>query len=345
MVMRPRRLRRTENIRALVEEVKLNASDFVYPMFVIEGSQLSVEIDSMPGIFRWSIDLLLEEIQELRALGIKAIALFPVIDASKKNSDAKESFNPDGLTQRTVSAIKERFPDLVVITDIALDPYTDHGHDGLIEDGKVLNDETVEVLVKMALAQAEAGADIVAPSDMMDGRVLAIREALNASGYTDVSIMAYTAKYASCFYAPFRDALASLGSEENTKPSQSATATMTAPELLAVPQDKKTYQMNPANSVEAMRELELDLSEGADFVMVKPASFYLDIVHQFKENSTVPVAAYQVSGEYAMLKCAANNNLIDMDKAMLESLISIKRAGADLILTYFAKEILEKKLL
>lgn len=330
MLVRPRRLRRSTNIRDLVQEAQLNKSDFIYPMFVTEADVAKEEISSMPGVHRFSSDEILKELEEVVDLGIKSIALFPAICPSKKCETAKESFNPDALTQVTIQKIKEKFPDLLLVTDIALDPYTSHGHDGLIADGKVLNDQTVEVLTKMAVAQARAGADIVAPSDMMDGRVHAIRQALDAEGFEDVAIMAYTAKYASCFYGPFRDALGSLGSKE--KPLFVGDA----------PKDKKTYQMNPANSVEALRELELDISEGADFVMVKPASFYLDIISQFKEVSSVPVAAYQVSGEYAMLQSAAKNGLLDLDQAMWESLISIKRAGADLILSYFAKEMARK---
>lgn len=333
---RPRRNRETKNVRALVQENHLTKSDFIYPVFVKEGTNLKEEIKSMPGIHRFSIDTLVDELKEVVELGIKGIALFPVIDSSKKTELAEESFNPDGLTQRAIRQIKEIFPELLVISDVALDPYTSHGHDGIIGGSnwnpptqRVLNDETVRILGRMAVEQACAGADIVAPSDMMDGRVGYIRSELDKHGFTDVGIMAYTAKYASCFYSPFRDALGSLGSKESAR-------------NFGIPKDKKSYQMNPANSIEALRELELDLNEGADFVMVKPASFYLDIIHQFKEISNVPVAAYQVSGEYAMIKNAADNGLIDLDQAVYESLISIKRAGADLILSYFAKDFLLK---
>ena len=331
-MIRPRRLRRNSALRDLVQENHLLKSDFIYPMFIIEGSAVKTAVESMPGIERFSIDLLLEEIKSVVDLGIRAVALFPVIEESKKTLAAEESYNPEGLTQRAVKAIKKQFPDLMIMTDIALDPYTSHGHDGILRTDNagntvIDNDETVEILVKMALAQAEAGADIVAPSDMMDGRIGAIRDSLDLHGFTEVSIMAYTAKYASCLYGPFRDALGSLGAKENQHKAAD------------IPKDKKTYQMNPANSVEAVKELELDLIEAADFLMVKPASWYLDIISKFKDNSTVPVAAYQVSGEYSMIHAAAKAGYIDLDQAMHESLISIKRAGADIILSYFAKDI------
>ena len=339
---RPRRLRQSKNQRDLVEENFLRKSDFIYPIFIKEGSNIKEEIKSMPGIYRFSLDTLIDELKEVVDLGIKAVALFPVIDPSKKSEYAEESFNPEGLTQRVIDEINQIFPELIVMTDVALDPYTTHGHDGLILDDRsssmelgISNDPTVAVLVRMALAQAYAGADIVAPSDMMDGRVGAIREALDEHGFENVSIMAYTAKYASCFYAPFREALGSLDSNKPRTPMQEAIDKV-------MPKDKKSYQMNPANSREAMRELELDLSEGADYVMVKPASLYLDIISKFKEKSNVPVVAYQVSGEYAMIKNAAEAGLLDLDQAMHESLISIKRAGADLIISYFAKEYLMK---
>lgn len=315
---RPRRLRRTETLRRMVRETHLTVDDLIYPMFVMSGENQKIEIASMPGCYRFTLDLLLKEIAEVYSLGIGAIALFPVIPESKKDETGSESYNPDGLVQQTVKAIKQALPDIVVITDVALDPFTTHGHDGIVgENGVILNDPTVEVLVKMALSQAEAGSDMVAPSDMMDGRVGAIRKALDEAGYIDTRILAYSAKYASAYYGPFRDALDS------------------APKF----GDKKTYQMDAANSFEAIKEVELDIAEGADIVMVKPALAYLDIIRQVKDYTNVPVAAYNVSGEYAMIKAAAQNGWIDEKKVILETLLSIKRAGADLILTYFAKEV------
>jgi len=271
----------------------------------------------MPEIYRYSLDLLLEEIADSAGLGINAIALFPLIPTEKKDNQGKESYNNDGLVQRTVRAIKKEIPQITVITDVALDPFSIYGHDGIVKDGKILNDETVEVLVKMAVSQAEAGADLVAPSDMMDGRVGAIRKGLDAAGYFDTGILAYSAKYASAYYGPFRDALEST------------------------PQfgDKQTYQMNPANSKEAIKEVALDIAEAADLVMVKPALAYLDIIRRIKESTNLPVAAYNVSGEYAMIKAAATRGWIDEKKVILETLTSMKRAGADLILTYFAKQV------
>lgn len=318
LIQRPRRLRRNDALRRMVRETEISVNDFIYPMFVTEGENKKVEVASMPGCYRFSLDLLLKEVAEIEALGIPAIALFPVIPEAKKDETGSESYNPDGLVQRTVAAIKAAHPELVVITDVALDPFTDHGHDGLLdENGYILNDETVEVLVKMSLSQAKAGADMVAPSDMMDGRIGAIRDALDAEGYTNVGILAYSAKYASAYYGPFRDAL-------DSAPKSG---------------DKKTYQMDPANSVEAIKEVELDLAEGADIVMVKPALPYLDIISKVREMTDVPVAAYNVSGEYAMIKAAGEKGWIDEKKVILETLLSIKRAGADLILTYFAKEV------
>jgi porphobilinogen synthase len=302
----------------MVRETTLTVDDLIYPMFVMTGEGQKVEIPSMPGCYRYSLDLLLKEIAEVSQLGIKAIALFPVIPEDKKDDTGTESYNPEGLVQTTVKAIKNAVPDIIVITDVALDPFTTHGHDGLVdENGVILNDPTVEVLAKMALSQAQAGADFVAPSDMMDGRVGAIRKALDAEGYINVGILAYSAKYASAYYGPFRDALDS------------------APKF----GDKKTYQMDAGNSKEALKEVELDIAEGADIVMVKPALAYLDIIHQVKINTNLPVAAYNVSGEYAMIKAAAANGWIDEKKVILETLTSMKRAGADLILTYFAKEV------
>ncbi|TAE57538.1 MAG: porphobilinogen synthase [Nostocales cyanobacterium] len=318
VVHRPRRLRRTQTLRNMIRETTLTVDDLIYPMFVMTGEGQKVEIPSMPGCYRYSLDLLLKEIAQVSQLGIKAIALFPVIPEDKKDDTGTESYNPEGLVQKTVKAIKNAVPDIIVITDVALDPFTTHGHDGLVdENGVILNDPTVEVLAKMALSQAQAGADFVAPSDMMDGRVGAIRKALDAEGYINVGILAYSAKYASAYYGPFRDALDS------------------APKF----GDKKTYQMDAGNSKEALKEVELDIAEGADIVMVKPALAYLDIIHQVKINTNLPVAAYNVSGEYAMIKAAAANGWIDEKKVILETLTSMKRAGADLILTYFAKEV------
>jgi porphobilinogen synthase len=313
---RPRRLRNSAGIRAMVTETRLSVDDFIFPMFVQEGKNIKIEIKSMPGIFRFSLDTLLNEIQEVVELGIKGICLFPNYPEEKKDKYGSESTKEDTLYLKAIEEIKKGFPELIVMTDVALDPYSSDGHDGIVENGKILNDRTVEILVKMAVAQARAGADIIGPSDMMDGRVAAIRTGLDASGYKDVSIMSYTAKYASAFYGPFRDALDS------------------APKF----GDKKTYQMNPANVKEAIIEAQLDYDEGADIMMVKPALSYLDIIKTLKDNFNTPIAAYNVSGEYAMLKAAANNGWIDGEKAMMEMLLSMKRAGADIILTYFAKE-------
>lgn len=318
LTYRPRRLRRNANIRRLVCETTLSIDDFIYPMFVTEGEQLSEPVNSMPGCFRYSLDLLLKEVEEIATLGIPAIALFPAIEPSKKDPQGTEAYNPDGLVQRTVRAIKQAVPELLVFTDVALDPFTSHGHDGILsESGEILNDETVAVLEKMALSQATAGADFVAPSDMMDGRVGAIRQALDSHGFSQVGILAYSAKYASAYYGPFRDALGSAPKSG----------------------DKKTYQMDAGNSREALKEVELDVWEGADIVMVKPALAYLDVISLIKANTHVPVAAYNVSGEYAMIKAAAQMGWIDGEKVMLETLLSMKRAGADIILSYFAKEV------
>lgn len=318
LTQRPRRLRRTETLRKMVRETILTVDDLIYPMFVMEGESIKIEIASMPGCYRFSLDLLLEEITVVSQLGINAIALFPVIPEEQKDDTGTESYNPEGLVQETVKAIKKAVPEIIMITDVALDPFTTHGHDGLVdENGKIINDQTVEVLVKMALSQAEAGADFVAPSDMMDGRIGAIRQALDAEGYINVGILAYSAKYASAYYGPFRDALDS------------------APKF----GDKKTYQMDAANAKEALKEIELDIAEGADIIMVKPALAYLDIICQVKTATNLPVAAYNVSGEYAMIKAAAQHGWIDEKKVILETLTSMKRAGADLILTYFAKEV------
>lgn len=316
---RLRRMRAQSFSRALMSETTLTPADLIWPVFVIEGSNVREAVPSMPGVDRLSIDLLLKEAAECVNLGIPAIVIFPVPDPSTKSLDAAEAYNPDGLIQRTVRAIKEKHPDLGVITDVALDPYTSHGQDGLIDDrGYVINDETTEVLVKQALSHAQAGADVVSPSDMMDGRIGAIRDALEADGFRNTLILSYAAKYASSFYGPFRDAVGS-----------SATLGKA---------DKKQYQMDPANSDEALREVALDIDEGADMVMVKPGMPYLDIVRRVKDSFEVPTYAYQVSGEYAMLKAAAQNGWLDADATMMESLLCFKRAGCDGILTYFAKE-------
>ncbi|MBD2444809.1 porphobilinogen synthase [Dolichospermum sp. FACHB-1091] len=318
LLKRPRRLRRTETLRSMVRETILTVDDLIYPVFVMEGEGEKVEISSMPGCYRFSLDLLLKEIAEVSQLGINAVAIFPVIPEEDKDETGSESYNQQGLVQETVKAIKKLVPEIIVITDVALDPFTTHGHDGLVdENGIILNDPTIEVLVKMALSQAEAGTDFVAPSDMMDGRIGAIRQALDAEGYINVGILAYSAKYASAYYGPFRDALDS------------------APKF----GDKKTYQMDLANAKEALKEVKLDIAEGADIIMVKPALAYLDIICQVKLATNLPVAAYNVSGEYAMIKAAAQKGWVDEKKVILETLTSMKRAGADLILTYFAKEV------
>ncbi|ACV28018.1 porphobilinogen synthase [Kangiella koreensis] len=318
-----RRLRRSRAnafSRDLVRENSISAKDLIYPVFVLEGENTKEAVASMPGVERKTLDLLLEECQEIIELGIPAIALFPVIDASKKSLDAEEAFNPDGLVQTTVKAIKAKYPQLGVITDVALDPYTSHGQDGIIDDnGYILNDITKEVLVKQALSHAVAGADVVAPSDMMDGRIGAIREALEASEYVNTMILSYAAKYASSFYGPFRDAVGSAGALGKA--------------------DKKTYQMDPANSDEALHEVALDIEEGADMVMVKPGMPYLDIVRRVKDEFKVPTFAYQVSGEYAMIKAAAANGWLDEEQIVMEAMMSFKRAGCDGVLTYFAKDI------
>jgi len=314
---RPRRLRRDAFTRNLVREHLLTPSDLIYPVFVQEGEKRRDAVPSMPGVERLSLDQLLPVAEECVALGIPVMALFPVIEASLKTPAGDEACNPDGLIPRVVAALKSRFPELGVMTDVALDPYTSHGQDGLLDDtGYILNDATVEVLVKQALAQSRAGVDIVAPSDMMDGRIGAIRQALEARGDIHTRIMAYSAKYASAFYGPFRDA---VGSAANLGKS-----------------DKKVYQMDPGNSDEALREVAIDIAEGADMVMVKPGMPYLDIVRRVKDEFRVPTFAYQVSGEYAMLKAAAQNGWLDHDAVMLESLLAFKRAGADGVLTYFA---------
>jgi porphobilinogen synthase len=317
---RMRRMRYNDFSRRLMREHRLSVDDLIYPMFVTEGTNQREAIASMPGIERLSLDLLLEEAHALYDLGIPAIALFPVTPLDKKSDDAAEAYNPDGLAQRSVRALKKALPELGIITDVALDPFTSHGQDGLInQNGYVMNDETIAVLVKQALSHAEAGADIVAPSDMMDGRIGAIREALEAQNHINTRILAYSAKYASSFYGPFRDAVGSAGNLGKG--------------------NKYSYQMDPANSDEALREIQLDLQEGADMVMVKPGMPYLDIIRRVKDQYGVPTFAYQVSGEYAMLKAAAMNGWLDEQQVVLESLLAFKRAGSDAILTYFAKSV------
>ncbi len=316
---RPRRNRKSASLRRLVRETNVTVDDLILPMFVMDGSNTREPIKTMPGVARFSLDLLIAEAKRAYGLGIPAVALFPALGDEKKDKRATESTNADGLLQRTVRALKEAQPELTVITDVAMDPYSSDGHDGLVEGDRILNDETLPILAEMAISQAAAGADMVAPSDMMDGRVGFLRQALDDTGYTETSILAYTAKYASAFYGPFRDALDS------------------APRA----GDKKTYQMDPANAYEALREVQLDEEEGADIVMVKPALPYLDVIRLVAEEATVPVAAYNVSGEYAMIKMAAAQGCIDETAGMVESLTAIKRAGADMILTYFAIEMAE----
>ena len=316
MRQRPRRNRKNPVLRAIASETVLSADRFIYPLFIHEGSE-EVPIASMPGCHRHSPDGLLREVEGALEDGVRNIVLFPAVDEALKNSTGDECYNPYGLIPRTLSTLKTRWPELMLYTDVALDPYNSDGHDGIVSaDGRILNDETVEVLVKQALCQAAAGADVIAPSDMMDGRIGAIRDGLDAAGYTEVSILAYTAKYASAFYGPFRDALDS------------------APKA----GDKKTYQMDPANVREALREVQLDEEEGADMVMVKPAGAYLDVISLLRDATALPVAAYQVSGEYAMLKAASANGWLDEERVALESLLAIRRAGADVILTYYARQ-------
>src|SRR6185436_5843742 len=318
LVERPRRNRRSDALRRMVREHHLRPDDFIWPMFVVDGKDRE-QIASMPGIDRLSLDHAVKAARHAYELGIPAVALFPALDDAKKDPLAKESTNKDGLLQRTVRALKDALPELLVITDVAMDPYSSDGHDGLVEDGEILNDPTLEILARMAVAQAEAGADLVAPSDMMDGRVGAIRRALDENGLQHCGILAYSAKYASSFYGPFREAL-------DSAPRSG---------------DKKTYQMDPANAREALREVELDVREGADIVMVKPALPYLDVIRRVKDRFDVPVAAYQVSGEYAMVQAVARNGWMDGDALMIETLTAIRRAGADVILTYFARKAAE----
>jgi porphobilinogen synthase len=321
-LQRGRRLRVNESIRSLVRETTLSPSDFMFPMFIAEGENVQVEIPSMPGIFRRSIDLTVKEVKEIYELGIRAVNIYVKVDESLKDNTGKEAWNSNGLMQQAIRAIKAACPEMIVMPDVALDPYSIYGHDGIIEKGDVANDATNEALVKMAVSHAQAGADFVAPSDMMDGRVLRLRQGLDAAGFENVGIMSYSAKYASAFYGPFRDALDSAPREAD----------------VAVPKDKKTYQMDYANRIEAIKEALMDVEEGADMVMVKPGIAYLDIVREVKNAVNVPVTVFHVSGEYAMIKAAAERGWLDHDKIMMEQLMCIKRAGASLISTYFAKE-------
>ncbi len=326
-LQRGRRLRVNESIRSLVRETTLSPSDFMFPMFIAEGQNFQVEIPSMPGIFRRSIDLTVLEVKELFNLGIRAVNIYVKVDETLKDNTGKEAWNPNGLMQQAIKAIKTACPEMIVMPDVALDPYSIYGHDGIIENGDIANDATNEALVKMAISHAQAGADFVAPSDMMDGRVLRLRQGLDAAGFQNVGIMSYSAKYASAFYGPFRDALDSAP-KNNTSNA----------ELFEAPKDKKTYQMDYANRIEAIKEALMDVEEGADMVMVKPGIAYLDIVREVKNAVNVPVTVFHVSGEYAMVKAAAERGWLDHDKIMMEQLMCIKRAGASLISTYFAKE-------
>ena len=321
MLQRPRRNRKSEVIRRMVQETHLSADNLIFPLFIIDGNNQKSEVASMPGIYRHSVDNLLREVESCLKLGLKAFDLFPNIEESLKDKFATESYRDGGLYLRAISEVKKNFPEACVVTDVAMDPYSSDGHDGIVENGEILNDETLDILGKMALAHAQNGADIIAPSDMMDGRVGYIRGVLDDNGFTNVSIMSYTAKYASAFYGPFRDAL-------NSAPKFG---------------DKKSYQMNPANQREALIEADLDEAEGADFLMVKPALAYLDVIKLLKDNTELPIAAYNVSGEYAMVKAAIQKGWLNEQRAITEVLTSIRRAGATAILTYHAKEVLENK--
>ncbi|MAM19422.1 MAG: porphobilinogen synthase [Bacteroidota bacterium] len=318
---RNRRLRTNESIRSLVRETVISPNDFIVPLFVVEGKNVKEEIGSMPGYFRLSLDLLEKEVKELWNLGLKSVLLFVKVSEELKDNAGKEALNPEGLMQRSIKTVKNAVPEMIVMTDVALDPYSKFGHDGIIADGKVLNDDTTAVLAEMSLSHAKAGADIVAPSDMMDGRIFEMRSLLEDEGFHDTAIMSYSAKYASAFYGPFRDAL-------DSAPVDAAN----------IPKDKKTYQMDPSNREEAIRETLMDIEEGADIVMVKPGLCYLDIVRDIRNAVNIPVAVYQVSGEYAMIKAAAEKGWLDHDAVMLEQLTAIKRAGANMIASYFAKE-------
>jgi len=316
MNIRPRRNRKSAAIRNMVEETQLGVQNLIYPIFLKDGKGIMEEVSSLPNNFRWSIDQLLPEIEACLKLGITTYDIFPAVEESLKDKTATYSYVSDNFYLNAIRKLKETFPEICIMSDVALDPYSSDGHDGLVVDGKIVNDETLPILAKMAIAQAQAGVDIIGPSDMMDGRVGVIRDALDAEGYTETSIMSYSAKYASAFYGPFRDAL-------NSAPKSG---------------DKKTYQMNPANKREALLEAQLDFEEGADFLMVKPALCYLDVIHVLKESFSIPITAYNVSGECAMIHAAARNGWLDYDRAVMETLLSIRRAGADGILTYFAKD-------
>lgn len=316
MLNRPRRNRVSETIREMVKETILRPVNLIYPLFLVDGNNIKSEVKSLPGNYRWSLDLLLPEIQECINLGLHSFILFPSVNEEFKNSTATYSYSSKNFYLKAIKIIKEKFPNICLISDVAMDPYSSDGHDGYVRDGEILNDETLPILGKMAVAQAEAGIDIIGPSDMMDGRVEFIRKELDEEGFKNVGIMSYTAKYASAFYGPFRDALDSAPKEG----------------------DKKTYQMDPSNSIEALKEAELDEAEGADYLMVKPALHYLDVIQLLKQNTNLPVAAYHVSGECAMLTAACQNGWLEYEKAMPETLLSMKRAGADIILTYFAKD-------
>ena len=316
MNIRPRRNRKSAAIRNMVEETQLGVQNLIYPIFLKDGKGIKEEVSSLPNNFRWSIDQLLPEVEACLKLGITTYDIFPAVEESLKDKTATYSYVSDNFYLNAIRKLKETFPEICIMSDVALDPYSSDGHDGLVVDGKIVNDETLPILAKMAIAQAQAGVDIIGPSDMMDGRVGVIRDALDAEGYTETSIMSYSAKYASAFYGPFRDAL-------NSAPKSG---------------DKKTYQMNPANKREALLEAQLDFEEGADFLMVKPALCYLDVIHVLKESFSIPITAYNVSGECAMIHAAARNGWLDYDRAVMETLLSIRRAGADGILTYFAKD-------
>ncbi|WP_435624162.1 porphobilinogen synthase [Flagellimonas sp.] len=321
-LIRNRRLRQSEAIRRLVRETVITPDDFLVPLFVVEGNGVKEEIPSMPNYYRMSLDKLQAEVKQLWDMGLCTVLLFVKVPDNLKDNQGSEALNPEGLMQRAIKTVKDSCPEMLVMTDVALDPFSSYGHDGIVADGQILNDETSEILAEMSVSHAQAGADFVAPSDMMDGRILTIREALEDEGFQNIGIMSYSAKYASAFYGPFRDALDS------------------APvDIENVPKDKKTYQMDPANRFEAIRETQMDIDEGADIVMVKPGLAYLDIVREIKNEVDVPLAVYQVSGEYAMLKAAAEKGWLDHDSVMMEQLISIKRAGADIIASYFAKDV------
>lgn len=321
---RNRRLRTNSAIRSLVRETIISPDDFLVPLFIVEGKGIKEEIASMPNYYRFSLDLLENEVKALWKLGLKSVLLFVKVPDNLKDNKGTEALNPNGLMQRAIKTVKNVCPDMLVMTDVALDPYSSYGHDGIIQNGKIINDDTVDILAEMSLSHAQAGANFVAPSDMMDGRILAIREALEDDGFTDTGIMSYSAKYASAFYGPFRDALDSAPAD-----------------VKDIPKDKKTYQMDFANRFEALKETEMDIDEGADIVMVKPGLCYLDIVREIKNEVDVPVAVYQVSGEYAMLKAAAEKGWLDHDAVMLEQITAIKRAGADIIASYFAKDVVK----